>query len=658
MRQIAIITFFLSFINLNAQNLIWNSQESKMPIGNKLWVLEDPKGKLSIQDIQTDSIKNKFKKSEKVILNFGFTESYHWLKFNLENNTNDNLVLEIAHAFLPTTDLYYQNDSGTITQIKAGYNVSLEEKQIKNHFQVFLLPKGKKEYFVKLLSHSHPLPITVWNKTVFELKSQRQKISYGVYLGFMFFVILSSLFFYFTLRNKLHIIYALTVFIYICYAAAVMDGFVLYFFPKVDMMFWYITIPAIGIPLQLTYCLLFLEVKKYLPKLYKFTVGLILVFVSYIFIKLMLPLTTVLAINTIAALISFFVMGYIGVKVGKKGNKFGYYFALAYFIYFILVLTEATYIQTGKPTYFLELSHVAMATLIEAFILSYLLSKRFEWEKKELEKSKEEANQKLLESTIENERIVKEQNIILEKKVNQRTEQLQMANAELNETLITVENERQKSDKLLLNILPETTAKELKENGFATPKTHESVTVLFTDFKNFTNLSENITPEQLVNDLNKCFSEFDKIIQRNNLEKIKTIGDAFMAVGGLPTANNTHEIDAVRAAIEIRNFINEWRDKQTKAGKIAWELRIGIHTGKVVSGVVGLHKFSYDIWGDTVNTAARMETSSEAGKINVSTTTYQKIKHLFKCQHRGKIEAKGKGDIDMYFVEGEMLQSH
>ena len=140
-----------------------------------------------------------------------------------------------------------------------------------------------------------------------------------------------------------------------------------------------------------------------------------------------------MAINTVNALISFFLMGFIGYKVGKKGNKIGFYFAWAYFIYFLLVLTEATYVQTGSPSYFFELSHVGLATLIEAFILSFLLSKKFEWEKEDLEKSKIEAKEKLLESTIENERIVKEQNILLEQKVNERT-------AELNATLNDLKN--------------------------------------------------------------------------------------------------------------------------------------------------------------------------------------------------------------------------
>jgi signal transduction histidine kinase len=194
-----------------------------------------------------------------------------------------------------------------------------------------------------------------------------------------------------------------------------------------------VVIPTLGVPIQTIYCLWFLEVKNTSPKLYKTVVGITIYFIAYALIRFFCPLKVTLAINTINALLSYFLMGYVGYKIGKKGNRLGYYFAWAYFIYFLLVLTEATYIQTGKPAYFIGLSHVGLATLIEAFIFTFLISKRFEWEKDELERMKLEATEKLLESTIENERIVKEQNAILELKVSERT-------AELNSTLQDLKN--------------------------------------------------------------------------------------------------------------------------------------------------------------------------------------------------------------------------
>lgn len=221
-----------------------------------------------------------------------------------------------------------------------------------------------------------------------------------------------------------------------------------------------------------------------------------------------------------------------------------------------------------------------------------------------------------------------------------------------------IEIEREKSDRLLLNILPEETAAELKEKGRATPQHYEMVSVLFTDFKGFTMVAEKLTPEEVVGELDRCFLEFDKIADKYNLEKIKTIGDAYMCAGGLPVANTTNPVDTVSAALEIRDFMEAERERREKRGEQYWQLRIGINTGPVVAGVVGKNKFAYDIWGDAVNVASRMESSGEPGKVNISGTTYELVKDHFSCTYRGKIAAKNKGEVDMYFVEGKKATNH
>ena len=215
-----------------------------------------------------------------------------------------------------------------------------------------------------------------------------------------------------------------------------------------------------------------------------------------------------------------------------------------------------------------------------------------------------------------------------------------------------ISKEKKRSDELLLNILPEETAEELKATGSAKAKSFDLVSVLFTDFKNFTQASEKLSPEELVAEINYCYSEFDRIIQKYDIEKIKTIGDSYMCAGGLPTQNNTHAHDVVAAALEMVAFIERNKKEKIKKGIPYFELRLGINTGPVVAGIVGIKKFAYDIWGDTVNTASRMESSGEVGKVNISGHTYELIKDTFSCTYRGKIEAKNKGVIDMYFVEG------
>ena len=212
--------------------------------------------------------------------------------------------------------------------------------------------------------------------------------------------------------------------------------------------------------------------------------------------------------------------------------------------------------------------------------------------------------------------------------------------------------EKARSEELLLNILPEAVAEELKAKGEAQAVHFDQVTVLFTDFKGFTAMSEKVTPKQLVYDLHECFSAFDHICEKHGLEKIKTIGDAYMAAGGLPTPNETHATDVIHAALEMRDFIAEGKAHKITTGLPYFEVRIGVHTGPVVAGIVGVKKFQYDIWGDTVNTASRMESSGEVGQVNISEATYALVQDTpgLSFISRGKVEAKGKGELAMYFV--------
>jgi class 3 adenylate cyclase len=213
-----------------------------------------------------------------------------------------------------------------------------------------------------------------------------------------------------------------------------------------------------------------------------------------------------------------------------------------------------------------------------------------------------------------------------------------------------VELERQKSERLLLNILPQNVATELKVTGAVVPQHFESASVLFTDFVGFTKISETMSAADLIKELDGCFSQFDEVIKRNNLEKLKTIGDAYMCAGGIPVANNSHAVDVCLAALEFRAFMLQMQEIKAGLGLPFWQLRIGINTGPVTAGVVGTNKFAYDIWGDTVNTASRMESSGEPGHVNISQATYERVKDFFDCEYRGKVKAKGKGEVEMYFL--------
>jgi adenylate cyclase len=216
-----------------------------------------------------------------------------------------------------------------------------------------------------------------------------------------------------------------------------------------------------------------------------------------------------------------------------------------------------------------------------------------------------------------------------------------------------LDHQKVEIENLLLNILPAEVAHELQQEGSATPKYFDQVSVLFTDFKSFTKMADVLSPQELVAELNECFMAFDDIIDKYKLEKIKTIGDSYMCAGGLPRPDPQHVLKIVKASFEILHYLNTWNEYRITKGMNPWELRIGIHVGPVVAGVVGKKKYAYDIWGSTVNIASRMESAGEPGQVNISSSVYEIIKDHYDCRYRGKISAKNIGEIDMYFVVKE-----
>ena len=271
---------------------------------------------------------------------------------------------------------------------------------------------------------------------------------------------------------------------------------------------------------------------------------------------------------------------------------------------------------------------IVVGSGIEMVLFSFGLGAKI----KAINDEKQAAQELAISALKDKEQLIQEQNVLLETKVEERTLELKL--------------EKKKSDDLLLNILPEEVATELKESGSSEAKNYSEVSVLFTDFVNFTGISENLSPKELVNELHICFKGIDEIIEKNRMEKIKTIGDAYLAVCGLPNRCDTHAINCVHAGFQILEFMK----KRKEEGGL-FEIRIGINSGPVVAGIVGIKKFAYDIWGDTVNTASRLQQNGAPGKINVSGSSYELINSTYPCTYRGKLAAKNKGSIDMYFVD-------
>lgn len=322
----------------------------------------------------------------------------------------------------------------------------------------------------------------------------------------------------------------------------------------------------------------------------------------------------------------------------------GVLFAAAFLITCILAITidndSLNFEDTGSPLAVLFFTALSLAILSIPGSISVYLAWNFARTSKNLTIQLHQVqllSEKMQQQEMEKQRILEGQKETLETEVANRTAELR--------------TEKKRSDDLLLNILPEEIAEELKEKGTSSAKHFDHVSVLFTDFVDFTKAGERLSPQELVDELHTCFKAFDEIISKYNIEKIKTIGDAYLAVAGLPHHDPQHAINITRAALEIRSFMAE-RKRQLPERSFA--IRIGIHSGSVVAGIVGVKKFAYDIWGDTVNTAARMEQNSEAGKVNISQFTYELIKDHFACSYRGQIAAKNKGELNMYFVENEL----
>ncbi len=228
--------------------------------------------------------------------------------------------------------------------------------------------------------------------------------------------------------------------------------------------------------------------------------------------------------------------------------------------------------------------------------------------------------------------------------------------ATLEERNKVIAEEQQKSESLLLNILPAEVSEELKQTGKTKAHSYSLATVMFSDFVNFTKIGSTLSPEELVSAIGEYFETFDNIIEEYGIEKIKTVGDAYICAAGLPIPTTDNATIMIKVAMDFLKALEKLNEQRHIRGEVVFDIRVGINTGPLVAGVVGIKKFAYDIWGDTVNTAARLQEMGEANRINVSGTTYELIKHRFDCAYRGKIAAKNKGEIDMYFVEGVYRQ--
>lgn len=382
---------------LHAQPIVWNSAESVNDITRRLSVLEDATHQLTIQQINSPDYQSQFHRSDQSILHFGLTESVYWLRFDLSNGTDADLFLQLEQAFIPKADLYYQNQAGKWTVLRSGYRIPIADKLVKDHFQTFPLPKGAHRFYIRLLPYVHPIPVKLWDRRAYEVNSNKEKVAYGVYLGILLFAITLHLFLYVTLRFTYYLLYSLLIFSYLIASLGVLEGYIIYLFPGINLLYTYTILPVWTMPVLLVYCLVFLETKKVNPKLYYATIAACSGLAVYLIALHVFPLLTVWRTTYILITLGFLLTCYIGIDAGRKGNRLGYYYTFTYGVWFVLLVMELSNILIGSPPHILQFSYVSLAMLIESFLLALLLAKRFQWNRQEEERARFVLQRNLLE---------------------------------------------------------------------------------------------------------------------------------------------------------------------------------------------------------------------------------------------------------------------
>ena len=427
---------FLAFLvsSLNGQEaILWNKARHGQQILDRMSIYKDENKLATLEDIISIDQQGKFLPSEKKVFSKPLDTGVYWFKLKIANPSNDLLILELAQAILPYATLYSQQSDGSWTSIESGYKAKKwHEKSIKHHNQDFYLCSECSEFYLRLETFITPIDIKLWEKSAFERKTTINQIIFGIILGLMLFVIMYNLFLFYTIRRLEYFLYCLLILGYLGFSLTI-SGNLVYYFPSANLDFWFRWIPIILQPIGLLYAMIFLEVEKH-AKIQRWVKLFLYYFFAYWLLNTFLSVEMAGLVNQINALIGMGTMITIGFMTGKRGHRFGYYFGLAYILMWVFGVLDILYIQFGSPAYFFDVGYIVMAFLFEVIILSYLLTKRLEWENKAAILSKEETQQKLVDKTIENERIVKDQNIRLESEVNERTAELKRSIEELKQT--------------------------------------------------------------------------------------------------------------------------------------------------------------------------------------------------------------------------------
>ncbi len=577
----------------------------------------------------------------------------YWMRFSIRNTEDYPVAIqlflglsEVLHFYVADSNQYQMYPVGGFESRKVVHEISGEGKTFLSQALVKIAPHETETYYayfnhtsggIQAKRDSQIAP-QLMDEKLWETKNNTSTIIWSFIFGCFAILILYHFVYYFLTNDNIYLHYCLFVFAvsfpFLTLINDVLDA------PQYNALLFFSVSGLFSVfYFQLTRKLI--DIKRLLPKWDKrlkyYSIGKAIVVAIYCIAHIITnDIFVILLVYIPSIFIELVLIVALAIALVKTKDRIALLFVIGSLIawagMFIAIANadpEGSFIPQYHPYKFATPAYgFVLESLFFAMVLSYR-AKLNEVEKKE-------AQDALIKQLNENKILQEKVTLELEEKVRERTQ--------------TIAFEKQKTENLLLNVLPQAIVNEMKETGSSVPKKFSDVTVLFSDFVGFTSISEQMLPEELVKRLDYLFKKFDAIVLRNGLEKIKTIGDAYMCVCGLPNPDVNHAKNAVKAALELLAFVKEF-NAALQPGEKKWHLRIGIQTGQVVAGVIGDYKFTYDVWGDTVNTASRLEQHSEPGKVNISADVYDLIKEDFACEKRGSFQVKNKGEIFMYFVD-------
>ena len=609
-------------------------------------IFEDPEGLLSFDDVR--KLDGAGKLAGGSVLGVR-SHSAFWLHYRIANSSSQvtSRWLEISERRWRELDLFVSNSDGTFQHQRATAEQTFSERPLPTAKYVFALnlaPLGATDIYLRAKTvglAALSLTPELWNPVAYQKNAALARDQWLVYMGLAGALFLLNFLLWVSTREGTYLYYLASLLSIIWAVGSVNGGTGYSFeylwpnFPKFEVLSWILSI-LVSVVAATVFIIHFVNMRVTSPWLYKAApYGYAILLIAYGYRILIVSLdisyspTLAMLSNRIGAVFNaVFVLTVLTlvVRLAIKGDRSARYIATAWTP--LVVLSVASNLSAVLAKGVLTTAFM-WGSAFELVMMSWALADRFKRERVERERA--QASEAQAQTALVDE--LKRSERELESKVQQRTLELAA--------------EQKKTRELLSNMLPEPVIQELTETGKVKPAEHRSATILFTDLADFTQTTATMPADRMVGELNDIFAAFDDITREEGVEKIKTIGDAYMAVTGISSVQPDHAERCVRAALRMQAFMAQ----RNQDAAFKWKLRIGLHSGPVVSGVVGKHKYAFDIWGDAVNIASRMESSGEAGKVNVSAYTYDLVRNTFDCTYRGKISAKGKGEIDMYFVE-------